>query len=784
MSDPQRPFTWVGQRVPRHEDPRLLRGAGSYTDDIAVVGALHAAFVRSPLAAGRIASLDASQAREIPGVIDIFTADDFGRPFLRAVLERDGFVATDMPLLAADRVRYCGEPIAIVVAEDAYTAEDGAEAVIVEIDEVDAPTDIDSADRNPLHVEAPDGVLVDLQMFDDPSIDDVLGQSHVVFDESFTSARVNAAPMECRAVVAELDRRTGQLVVHISTQVPHQVRSGIAQALGIPESEIRVIAPDVGGGFGLKCVVGREEVVVTAAARRLNQPVRWSEDRRESLMASFSGHEQRYRVRAGFTEDGVLTGIDADIQVDIGAYSAYPFTCGVEPLMACTELPGVYRVGAYSARGRGYATAKCPTAPYRGVSRPQIVMVMERLMDKAAARLGLDPIEVRRRNLITDFPYTGPNLITYEPGSYLQSLNDCARAIEQAGWHQKTSEAEPPYRYGVGICCFSERSAYGTPTMGARRMGMTPGYDVAHVRMDPSGHVTVTTGTCGHGQGHETTFAQIVADQLGIEPRQVRLRQGDTDLSSYGWGTFASRTLVIGGTAIRAASVRLADTLKQVASDVLEADPADVRLRDGAAWVDRVSVPISDLAQRVHFRAHEHPDLPEHLLEARGESDPDGCFSNATHAALVRIDTRTGHAHVVDYIVVEDCGVVVNPMIVDGQVRGGVAQGIAAGLLERLEYADDGQPMSATFMDYLVPTASEIPEVTIHHLETRNEQNPLGAKGMGEGGTIGAPTAVLGAVNDALRDTGTQFDHIPVLPSQIRAALRDSPAAPQRQEIA
>ncbi|GAB3305657.1 molybdopterin-dependent oxidoreductase [Epidermidibacterium keratini] len=784
MTDPARPFTWVGQRVPRHEDPRFLRGAGAYTDDIAVVGALHASFVRSPVAAGRIVSVDLEEARNIPGVVDILTADDLGRPALRAVLERDGFVATDMPLLAADRVRYCGEPVAVVIAEDAYSAEDGAESVIVEIADEAAPVDIDSAAGNPLHEEAPDGVLVDLQMFDDPSIEQVLDESHVVLDEQFTSARVNAAPMECRAVVAELDRRAGQLVVHTSTQVPHQVRSGIAQALGMAEGEIRVIAPDVGGGFGLKCVVGREEVVVAAAARRLGRPVRWSEDRRESLMASFTGREQRYHVRAGFTEDGVLTGIDADIQVDVGAYSAYPFTCGVEPLMACTELPGVYRVGAYSARGRGYATAKCPTAPYRGVSRPQIVMVMERLMDKAATLLGIDPIEIRRRNLITDFPYTGPNLITYEPGSYLQSLDDCERAIDAAGWREITANAQEPYRYGIGICCFSERSAYGTPTMGARRMGMTPGYDVAHVRMDPSGHVTVTTGTCGHGQGHETTFAQIVADQLGIEPAQVRLRQGDTDLSSYGWGTFASRSLVIGGTAIRAASVRLAETLKQVASDVLEADPADVRLRDGAAWVDRVSVPVSDLAQRVHFRAHEHPDLPEQLLEARGESDPDGCFSNATHAALVRIDTQTGDAHVADYIVVEDCGVVVNPMIVDGQVRGGVAQGIAAGLLERLEYAEDGQPMSATFMDYLVPTASEIPNVAIHHLETRNEQNPLGAKGMGEGGTIGAPTAVLGAVNDALRDTGTQFDHIPVLPAQIRAAFRGVASPAGRKEIA
>ncbi|WP_153504260.1 xanthine dehydrogenase family protein molybdopterin-binding subunit [Cumulibacter manganitolerans] len=765
------PQTWVGQRVPRREDDRLVRGAGHFTDDVQAPNALHAAFVRSAIAAGTILSIDVAPALEVPGVHAVLTAADLGDPRLRAVLERPGFVATDMPLLASSRVRYCGEPIAVVLAEDPYCAEDGADAVLVDIDAHPAPVSIDDAGRHPLHDEAPDGVLVDLQMFEDESIEQALADSALVLEEGFRSARVNAAPMECRSVVADVDRRSGQLVVHLSTQVPHQVRSGIAQALGVAEHGIRVIAPDVGGGFGLKCVVGREEVVAAAAARRLGRAVRWSEDRVESLTASFTGHEQRYRVRAGFDADGRLTAIDADVEADIGAYSAYPFTCGVEPLMACTELPGVYRVGRYAARGRGYTTAKCPTAPYRGVSRPQIVLVMERLMDKAAARLGLDPIEIRRRNLITEFPYTGPNLITYEPGSYLESLERCEAAIDDAGWRRRAAQPAAGERYGIGIACFSERSAYGTPTMGARRMGMTPGYDVAHVRMDPTGHVTVTTGTCGHGQGHETTFAQIVADQLGITPDEVRIRQGDTDLSSYGWGTFASRSLVIGGTAIRNASVSLAESLKRVASDVLEADPRDISLRDGNAVIDNVVVPISELAARVHFRAHEHPDQPDHLLEARGESDPDGCFSNATHAALVRIDEGTGHVQVEDYIVVEDCGVVVNPMIVDGQVRGGVAQGIACALLEHLEYADDGQPLSGSFMDYLVPTACEIPEISIHHLETRNDGNPLGAKGMGEGGTIGAPAAVLSAVNDALRGTGAQLDCIPVLPHQVRAAL-------------
>ncbi|MEO6955701.1 MAG: xanthine dehydrogenase family protein molybdopterin-binding subunit [Antricoccus sp.] len=762
------PFTWVGQPRERHEDARMVRGRGQFTDDVARVGALHLAFVRSPIAAGRILSIDTSDALRIDGVRAVLTAVDLGETELTAVLERDGFVPTSMPMLAFDHVRYVGEPIAVIAATDAYAAEDGAEHVFVDIEPLEPITTIDDAahHRN-IHEAATQGTLVDLQMFEHPEVESLLNGAHLTLDEVFTAARLNAAPMECRATLAEIDERSGQLVLHTSTQVPHQVRSGIAQALGMAENAIRVIAPDVGGGFGLKCVVGREEVLTAAVARHLGQTVRWSEDRRDSLMASFSGHEQRYGVRAGFTEHGVLVGIAVDVECDIGAYSAYPFTCGVEPLMACTELPGVYKVGAYSARGRGYATNKAPTAPYRGVSRPQIVLVMERLMEKAATALNIDPIEIRRRNLIapTDFPYTGPNLITYEPGSYLESLDRCDAEIDRLGWRTRTA---PGFRYGLGICCFSERSAYGTTTMGARKMGMTPGYDVSHITMDPTGSVTVTTGTCGHGQGHETTFAQIVADELGIDPADVRLRQGDTDISSYGWGTFASRSLVIGGGAALDAAGKLAESLKIVAAAVLEANPEDVRLADGQAWVDQVSVPISELARKVHFSAHEIPDVPFRLLEARGQADPDGCFSNATHAALVRVDEGTGEAHVLDYIVVEDCGVVVNPLIVDGQVRGGVAQGIGAALYERLSYDEDGQPQSATFMDYLVPTACEIPDLHIFHLETPNEASKIGAKGMGEGGAIGAPTAVLNAVNDAL---GSDFDMLPVLPSHILAML-------------
>jgi carbon-monoxide dehydrogenase large subunit len=559
--------------------------------------------------------------------------------------------------------------------------------------------------------------------------------------------------------------------------VPHQVRSGVAQALSLPERSVRVIAPDVGGGFGLKCVVGREEVAVAAAALRLRRPVSWTEDRQENLTAAFHGHEQRYRVTAAFDGQGRILGLDAEIDCDTGAYSVFPFTCAVEPLMAATELPGVYKVPAYRARGRAIATSKAPAAPYRGVSRPQIVLVMERLMEKAAEALGLDPLQVRRVNLIGrhEFPYTGINKITYDEGSYREALDLAEERIKVKGWTAERGRLRAQGKLaGIGYANFSERTAYGTPAMSQRRMRMTPGYDTALVRMDPTGEVIVTTGTCGHGQGHETTFAQIVADRLGIHPDQVRLRQGDTDLASYGWGTWGSRSVVIGGGAAGRAADAVAERLRKIAAGQLEASPADIELAGGAARVrgdESASIPIAELARLVHFQAHRVDEGLRYALEERATFDPPGTFSNACHVAMVVIDPGTGAIRLHRYLVVEDCGVVINPVVVDGQVRGGVAQGMAAALLERVCFDAEGQPVSTTLMDYLAPTAAEMCPVDIVHLETPSRFSETGAKGMGEGGTIGAPAAVLNAVNDALSGTGIRFDHIPVLPHEVSAAL-------------
>jgi carbon-monoxide dehydrogenase large subunit len=780
---------WVGAPLPRKEDRRMLLGRSRFVADVIPrspktrtpgPGLLHAAFVRSPHAHARVAGLDPAAAVAQSGVAAVFTSASLGDPYLLATLEREEFIPTRMPVLAGDVTRFVGEPVALVVADDPYRAEDAAELVEVDWDPRPAVMSIEAATAAGaprLHQEADRNCLVDLLMFDDDRLTQIFADAALTVTATFRSGRVAALPLEGRACLAEWDDRDDQLVMHVSTQVPHQVRSGVSQALGLPERQIRVIAPDVGGGFGLKCVVGREEVAVAAAAWRLRQPVRWVEDRQENLTAAFHGHEQRYQIRAAFDDQGRIQALDAEIDADTGAYSVFPFTCAVEPLMAATELPGVYKVPAYRARGRAVATNKAPAAPYRGVSRPQIVLVMERLMEKAAAALNLGPLEIRRRNLISpgEFPYQGINKITYDEGSYRESLDLAEEHVTEKAWQAERDQIRKEgQRAGIGYACFSERTAYGTPTMSQRRMRMTPGYDTALVRMDPTGEVIVTTGTCGHGQGHETTFAQIVADRLGVHPDQVRLRQGDTDLASYGWGTWGSRSVVIGGGAARRAADQVASQLRQVAAHLLEASPADVELAEGTARIRgdaAVAIPIAELARVVHFQAHRLAEELRYGLEARASFDPPGTFSNACHVAMVTIDPGTFAIRLHRYLVVEDCGVIINPVVVDGQVRGGVTQGVAAALLERVCFDPDGQPLSATLMDYLAPTAAEMCPVDIVHLQTPSRFSETGAKGMGEGGTIGAPAAVLGAINDALSDTDVRFDHIPVRPQDLCAAL-------------
>lgn len=773
---------WVGRSIPRTEDARHLTGQSVFVDDIERPRLLHAAFTRSPYGAASINSVSVEKALEVPGVEVVITASDLEDiPGLRPVLYREEFIGVEMPLLAKTRARHAGEPVAIVLADSPHAAEDGAEAVTVDYEREEPVVSMDSAlakEARCVHEDMEDNVMLDVRDPDDPEVDKAFEQASVVLEATFDTGRVTAVPMEMRVCLAEWDGREDKLVLHTSTQVPHIVRTALEDILKLPQQRIRVIVPDVGGGFGQKCVVSREELLVSAVAKRLRRPVKWTEDRQENLTAAFQGHEQRYEASAAFDEEGKLLALKADIICDVGAYSCFPFTCGVEPLMAAAEMPGPYRFKHYWSRARAVATNKAPMAPYRGVSRPQFTFVMERLMQKAAKCLGIDAVEIRRRNLITadEFPYENPTGIVYDPGTYIECLEKCAETLDLSSWKERQEEARREGRLiGIGFCSFAERTGYGSRAFALRKMAITPGLDNAHVKMDPSGNVSVAVGTLGHGQGHETTLSQIAADELGLSPKQIVVRQGDTEATPYGWGTFASRSLVIGGGATKKAAIALASRIKEAAGHLLEANPEDLELENGRVTVSGSPdqyVEVSDVARATYLEAQRLPEGEAGSLEGSASFDPPGTFSNATHGAIVEVDPETGDVRIERYVVVEDCGVMINPMIVEGQVRGGVAQGIAAALYEQLIFDDEGQPLSSTLIDYLVPTAAEIPSVEILHLETPCEYTETGGKGVGEGGTMGAPGTIATAVADALMHLGIEIDSLPITPDRLRAAIK------------
>ena len=461
---------WVGASIPRHEDPRLLTGRGRFIDDIALSGMLHAGFVRATVAHAAITELDLTATREVHGVVAAYDAADLALGDIVAVLDRpaEEFTPTAMPILARGKVRFVGEPLALVVARDPYAVEDGIEAARVSYDAFDAVVSEETAlapGAPAVHEEAPDNVLLDVSMFDTPGVDEAFADAALTVDVTTRSGRQNALPLETRGVVASWDARDDQLLVQTCSQVPHQVRTMLARSLRIAERTVRVTVPDMGGGFGQKCVVGREEIAVAAAAQRLDRPVKWIEDRREALTAGFLAREQRYRTRAAFDADGRITALDVDVVCDMGAYSCYPFTAGIEPLMASAEMPSVYRVPAYRVRGRAITSNKAPTAPYRGVSRPQYVMAIERVMERAARELGLDPVEVRRRNVITEFPYTGVNGVTYDPGTYLESLDLAEATIRDEGWYEAREEAVDR---GTGTSASASAASPSAPATGPR----------------------------------------------------------------------------------------------------------------------------------------------------------------------------------------------------------------------------------------------------------------------------------------------------------------------------
>jgi aerobic carbon-monoxide dehydrogenase large subunit len=762
--------TWVGRSIRRLEDPALVTGQGRFTADLPAVHWVR--FARSAVASGVIKKITAPD-----GATVVTAADLKGIKPIRPMLHKFDYRPIGYPVLADGVVRFAGECVAAAVAATEEEAEDIVDLIEIEIDARPPLVDSRQAIANgapQLHPEAPDNVIVQGRVKTD-GFDKVWSGAHKIVEVEARSRRQNATPLEPRGGHAACDPSTGRVTLTCSTQMPHLTRTAIADVLGFPESDLRVVAPDVGGGFGQKMSLAPEYVLLVWLARKHRSSFAWTEDRRENLIASFHSRDQHVTLKGAFDANGKLLALSADILANIGAYSCYPTTCGVEPLMAMAEMPGPYDFRQYACVSRGVVTNTCPMAPYRGVSRPVITFTVERLMDKAAAAFGIDPIDIRRRNLIDKFPYTSAMGLVFDEATYKETLELAVQHVDVPAFRKRQQAARAGGRYlGLGFATFSERGGYGSPAFAARGMAITPGWENVELTMDPSGFVELRIGSSPHGQGLRTTLAQIVADQIGLEPSIVRVIHGDTDRTPYGWGTFASRSLVISGGATLIAAQNMRAKLLKIASHMLEAEAGDIVLKEGVARVsgtDR-TVPIAAMAREAYHQTHRFKGQIEPGMTEKGSYDPPGTFSNACHVAIVEVDVQTGKVTVERFLAAEDAGRLINPMIADGQVHGGIAQGIGNAILEEIVYDENGTPLSSTLADFLPPTSHEIPVIELHHLETLTSATNLQAKGLGEGGAIGAPAAVMNAINDALAPFGVSIDEMPATPQRIRAALR------------
>jgi carbon-monoxide dehydrogenase large subunit len=771
----------VGSRVKRVEDPRFLCGKATYVDDVSLPGILHVAFVRSTHAHARLKNVDVSAAARAPGARRIFTGDEIdkalkpmGLPFRPEIFPPSVFKQCKWPCLALGKVRYVGEPIAAVVADSRYLAEDAAELVRVDYEELPAVTDPEAAMRagSPLvHEEFGDNIVMRVAG-GAGDIEGAFRGAAFVLRERFHTNRHAAIPLEGRATLATLDSN-GDITLWTSTQTPHLVRSRVADIMRFPEHKLRVIGPDVGGGFGLKCHVFPEEALTCHFARDIGRPVKWIEDRREHLLNSFHAKEDIVECEMGFTADGTVVGIRARIIGDLGAYSADPWPSPFEALQLAAALPGPYKIRNYAYEVLAVCTNKTTLSVYRGVGLPPAVFVQEHMMDLAARRLKMDPLEIRHRNMIApeDFPYVSATGLQYDSSSSTYALQKAADMVGYKDFRERQRAERAQGRYlGLGIATYIEMTTFGTrywAPLGIQHCA----YDSATVRMDPGGGVLLSVGTFSHGQGHHTVYAQLVADELGVKVEDVNFVQGDTQATPYGWGTWGSRSIVAGGGAVVNASRKVKDKMLRIAGHLLEVSPGDLEVEPGEVRVKGVpskSIAIKDLARAAVFSAWKLPAGEEPGLEATHYYDPPPLtFANATHIAEVEVDIETGKVCIVRYVVVEDCGKVVNPMIVDAQVTGGVAQGIGSALYEHLQYDENGQLLTTSFMDYLVPTATEVPKLEIGHMETLTPLTVLGVKGMGEGGAIAPPAAIANAVADALAPFGAKVTELPLDPERV-----------------
>jgi carbon-monoxide dehydrogenase large subunit len=766
----------VGASVLRKEDDRFLRGRGQYVADFRVAGTREVAFVRSPVAHGRILNVHVPDAHRSA----VFTAEDLAdvKP-IRAATALSGFKHSSEPILARDKVRYVGELVAVCVAGSRAQAEDIAAAVVVDYAELEPVVDMLAArapDAPLVHEEWGDNVFI--EFFHDGAIDRVAETAAIKVTREIRTARHCMFPLEGRGVVAYRDTRLGFLTIVSATQMPHLVQRGVAECLGLSDGSIRVISPDVGGGFGYKGLLCREEVALAWLAVRGGTPVRWLEDCREHLTANANCREHHYRITGYADRDGRLKALDCVANVDAGAYSVYPTSSALEAAQVASLLPGPYDFDLYRCRAAAVATNKCPILPYRGVARTGVCLAVEVIMDAIAREAGLEPYEVRLRNLVRPEQMPFENVVKkqFDGGDYPESMRRAVAAIGLAAVRERQRVPEPDGRLiGVGFSIFCEQGAMGTAVLAGWGRPVVPGYEQSTVRLTADGDLEIRVGTHSHGQGHETTLAQVAHEILGIDFDRIKVLQGDTLYSPFSTGTWASRSMVMAGGAVAQASRMLAQRASRIGAWLLQADPADVHVADGCVVGRGASVTLREVARAWYLQPQNLPsDVDQGGLEVTAGYRPardTGTFSYATHAALVAVDAGTGLIEILDYVVVEDGGKLVNPMVVDGQVQGGTAQGIGTCLLEAVPFDAHGQPLASTMLDYLLPGATEVPDIRVLHMETPSPHTEFGMKGIGEGGAVGPPAAIVSAVNDALRAVGAEVHDLPLTPERILDAI-------------
>jgi aerobic carbon-monoxide dehydrogenase large subunit len=778
------PRKWVGQALKRKEDPRMITGRGTYIDDMVLPGMLHAALVRSPEAHARVVSIDKSAAEARDDVVAVFTGEDLAADFagpLPMVWDPPG-VDINTPEhwpIALGEVKHVGDPVAVVVGRNRYSVVDAAEDVVVEYESKPVVVDPEAAleDGSPLVWEQFGTNKTHEWAISGGDIEAALAEADVVVEQRMVNHRTSGAPIEPRGAIG--DEQMDNFTLYSSTQIPHIARFAIGGMLGIPEDKLRVVAPDVGGGFGAKLQVYGEEALVVALARRLDRPVKWTETRSEHMTTSHHGRDQIIYVTLAAKSDGTLTGVRARIVCDLGAYQTLltPFI----PELGFPVMGGCYKIPAIDVHFDGVFTNKFATDAIRGAGRPEATYWIELAMDKLARELDMDPLELRRKNFIgkEEFPFTTALQITYDSGDYHGALDKLLSNFDLDGFRREQEELRSRGVYrGVGFSTYVEVCGLApSRAVGPQGVGLQGAFwESAQVRVHPTGSATVYSGLSPHGQGLDTSLAQIVADRLGLDPANIDVIHGDTDQGPWGWGTYGSRSLSVGGEAVARAALRVQEKAKRICAALLEAAPEDIELKDGQYQVrgspDK-AMTMADIALAAHIPPQEMPADIELGLEAIAAYDPENfVFPFGAHACVVDVDAETGKVTVVRYVCVDDCGPAVNPMLIDGQIHGGVTHAIGQALYEQVVYDSDGQLVTGTFVDYALPTAAEVPSFETDRTETPSPVNSLGVKGIGEAGAIGATPAVTAAVLDAIRPLGVEWLDMPLTPVRVWEAIQ------------